>query len=396
MNEIDPKKSVPLSPEDEEKIQTILQQPKDQAVISRSPFEGKSMFGRKYFVKVAQKNLGENKSLEHRVKSKEEIVTRKISSSEYPGGNLPAMDEVVGSRKDGISSRSITHPKIESLKVTESPRAMVDVTPKTVEMERSSGKLKLPEIPRGVTPAGKPMEAPKVQPKPTEIREVTESTSTAPGQEREFQDLPDENDLFDLYGKKIYGQAYKNTHGSKKFKEYMAEEIRAETLMRLVNYIRQVQAGEKEWNGKADFGTYAFRIAANVAKDIGARNKTRKETPLVIKNEGDYETSEPADDKLDGVAVQEAFENSETAPVAKKMLDDAINSLSDQVKEIFLMRIMEGLTEQQVHQKTGVSIANIGGAMYRARHALKKALNKEQFKALLGTGKTVESLGVRE
>jgi RNA polymerase sigma-70 factor, ECF subfamily len=129
-----------------------------------------------------------------------------------------------------------------------------------------------------------------------------------------------------------------------------------------------------QFRGDARASTWLYRIAANVASDW-LRSRTAREAKLTVH----------LPEVLDGATSQEnmgiAFIDIQSSPeqklVRKDMRDhirSEIGQLPEGNREALILGELGGLTNEEVAQTLGISLANTKVRLHRARAQLKKAI----------------------
>jgi RNA polymerase sigma-70 factor, ECF subfamily len=100
---------------------------------------------------------------------------------------------------------------------------------------------------------------------------------------------------------------------------------------------------------------YFRRAATNASIDVLRRRFSHAETPL------------------DGLIRQPAQESS---PLLRERLRRAIAGLSQQDAELFLLRSVEGWSNQELAQQFGIERGTVGSRLFRIRQALQRAIER--------------------
>ncbi len=121
-----------------------------------------------------------------------------------------------------------------------------------------------------------------------------------------------------------------------------------------------------QFRGDASFGTWLFRIAANECMGL-RRSESRKAERLERETERGLETVDLPDVTL---VPEDAALSSD--------LMDAINraagSLSEPLRIVFLLRDVEGFSNEEVAEILGLTVAAVKSRLHRARAALRAEL----------------------
>ncbi len=110
--------------------------------------------------------------------------------------------------------------------------------------------------------------------------------------------------------------------------------------------------------------TWLYRIATNVCLD-----RWRKHSWLApLEDEADPEELELADSN--GPSLQQTVERSEMSACVQRYLED----LPDGYRAVILLHDLSGLTDPEISEALGVSLANVKIRLHRARLKLRAAL----------------------
>lgn len=147
-----------------------------------------------------------------------------------------------------------------------------------------------------------------------------------------------------------------------------------EALLKAFKYISRFKE-------EASFSTWLYRITVNTCLDI---LKKRKESHNTISLEQqislkDNEVSVQFEDKKQNVLEDVIKEE------RKKVLYEAIDTLSDEHRKMILLRDIEGFSYEEIAKITGKNIGTVKSKISRARNSLKEILlkNKELFLSIL-------------
>lgn len=128
------------------------------------------------------------------------------------------------------------------------------------------------------------------------------------------------------------------------------------------------------FRGDALASTWLYRIAANVASDW-LRGRAAREAKLTVHlpEVPDGETSEASAT----IAVPDPQSSSEQRLVRKEMHDHIrreIGQLPEGSREVLILGQLGGLSDEEVAQSLGISLANVKVRLHRARAQLKQAI----------------------
>ena len=157
--------------------------------------------------------------------------------------------------------------------------------------------------------------------------------------------------LVDTHSRSVFRLAFRMTGN-----EQDAEDVVQETFLRAYKQLKNFQA-------KASFSTWLFRIAANYSLDLIRRRKRRQELSPMGRSNGDTDllqtvpSDRPTPDRL---VLSGQF---------KERLDSAMDELSAQERSAFVLRHFEGLSIEDI----GASLGTSGNA---TKHSIFRAVQK--------------------
>lgn len=166
------------------------------------------------------------------------------------------------------------------------------------------------------------------------------------------------NDLVERYSSKIYNVALKLTgHPAE------AEEVLQETF---INACR----GAENFEGRSSLGTWLYRIATN----NGLMRLRRRETPTVpldpspdAEVEGEFWPQQLQDWNWEPEAVTLTDE-------LRRAMDEAVATLPDSLRAVFVLRDQEGLSTHEAAEVLGITPSNLKVRLHRARLMLRERL----------------------
>ncbi len=148
--------------------------------------------------------------------------------------------------------------------------------------------------------------------------------------------------LVERHGRALFRLAYRMTGN-----EHDAEDVVQETLLRAFRRLDQ-------WDGRAQFSSWLFRIAANCSYDVLRARVRREEDPMPEGPEGtevDLRSFDPAPDRL-----------AQSGEIRQR-LQVAMSRMSARERAAFALRHLQGL-----------SIAEIGDALDLDQSAAKQSV----------------------
>jgi len=174
-------------------------------------------------------------------------------------------------------------------------------------------------------------------------------------------DYPSFEELVKRYEKKIYNLAYR-IMGNKED----ASDVLQETFLQAFKKL----AGFK---GKAKFSTWLYRIAVNIC--LMRKRKRKKmeiislDVPILTKKEDEMKR-ELRDDWSESPLA--TLENKEV----KKTLSEAIDLLPEEYRTVFLLRGLNGMSNEEVAEVLKISLPAVKSRLHRARLFLRDRLSQ--------------------
>ena len=165
--------------------------------------------------------------------------------------------------------------------------------------------------------------------------------------------------LVETYSPAIYRLAIKMLENSQD-----AEDILQETFIKAFRHLNT-------FDGRSSLSTWLYRIATNEALMALRRRKVN----LVSLDEPD-ETLEREQEPLQIVDWCCMPEEELMSAEAHQYLDRAIDELSPNLRVVFILRDMEGLSTQEVEQVLGLSETAVKTRLSRARLRLRELLSE--------------------
>lgn len=155
-----------------------------------------------------------------------------------------------------------------------------------------------------------------------------------------------------------------------------AEELLQEVFLRVVRSKTRYQASAK-------FTTWLYSIARNLSIDASRRARFRDHQSLDAPRRGSDGNAAPMVAQLpaQSVPTDEAAE----APTIRKRLAEAVQTLPDEQREVFLLRQLSGLSFREIADTVGIPENTVKSRM---RYAL------EKLRSELGDLRAVQSKGV--
>ena len=143
--------------------------------------------------------------------------------------------------------------------------------------------------------------------------------------------------------------------------EQDAEDLVQETFLRAYKKIR-------DFDGRAAFGTWLYRICANCCLDVLRARKSRRELQPA-------EESEETRSWLDTVAAPDPSPERVTqSRQIRRLLEPAMKRLSEMERAAFILRHYEGCDIDEIAQALGVQANAAKHSVFRAVQKLRRAL----------------------
>lgn len=166
--------------------------------------------------------------------------------------------------------------------------------------------------------------------------------------------------LFAKYQKKVFNLCFRFVDNYEE-----AKDLTQETFVRVYN-------GIKSFRREASFSTWLYCIASNTCK-----NKLRswKGRPKLVSLDETFETE---DDEMTRQVEDKncptPLEEIETIEIQERV-QTAINSLSEEQREVVILRDIEGCSYEEIAVTLGCNLGTVKSRLSRARLELKDKLN---------------------
>lgn len=129
------------------------------------------------------------------------------------------------------------------------------------------------------------------------------------------------------------------------------------------------------FKGESSFSSWLYRIAKNAALDFLRREKKRRTVSLDAENEDGEKTVADIPDTSGKNDPEKALLHTER----KTILYEALDELSDEHKEILLLRDINGYSYEEVGERLGLEAGTVKSRLFRAREALRKKLEEKNY-----------------
>lgn len=131
------------------------------------------------------------------------------------------------------------------------------------------------------------------------------------------------------------------------------------------------EAFVRAWRGletfqfESSFSTWLYRLASNLCIDFLRSQKRRRTVPLVFEEDGEEKQYDLPDPHPEPEAVVLAAEE-------QRVLEQALNELEPEYRQIITMRVIDDLSYTQIAQILGVKEGTVKSRLSRARERLRK------------------------
>lgn len=130
------------------------------------------------------------------------------------------------------------------------------------------------------------------------------------------------------------------------------------------------------FKGESSFSSWLYRIAKNTALDfLRKEKKSRNNVSLYTENDDGEETQmEIPDNSVSSSPEQTAVRNE-----AKDIIYSALDEISEQHKEIIVLRDIDGFSYEEIAEMLGLEYGTVKSRLFRARDALRKKLLEKNY-----------------
>jgi RNA polymerase sigma-70 factor (ECF subfamily) len=145
--------------------------------------------------------------------------------------------------------------------------------------------------------------------------------------------------------------------------ETEAEDVLQETFIKALNSIGNFE-------GRSNLSTWLYRIAVN--ESLMHIRKRKPEVPVIHDDEDEDAEGISVSQIVDWCCLPESeFMSSET----REILDDAIHNLPENLRSVFILRDIEGLSIAETAQTLDLTETNVKTRLLRARMKLREELS---------------------
>lgn len=134
-----------------------------------------------------------------------------------------------------------------------------------------------------------------------------------------------------------------------------AEDVLQDTLVAVMDHLG-------EYQGRASLASWVFMLARTAC---ARRRRGLKNRPHL-----------PEDAAGEATSVEDSPEQAAGQKQLRAALEQALAALSDEQREVLLLRDMEGLSAVEVSQSLGLSVEAVKSRLHRARAKLREALQR--------------------
>ncbi|ABO50796.1 RNA polymerase, sigma-24 subunit, RpoE [Desulforamulus reducens MI-1] len=166
--------------------------------------------------------------------------------------------------------------------------------------------------------------------------------------------------LVRLYENKVYTIAYR-LMGNHADASDLAQDAFIKIYQALPNF-----------RGDSSFSTWIYHITVNVCRDE-LRKRQRRPTVSLDDNSSDSNNSNTYEIRSNDPGPEEMLDRSET----QAMIQACLNTLSDDYREIIVMREIQELAYEEIAEILGCSLGTVKSRLSRARQALKEKISKQ-------------------
>lgn len=163
--------------------------------------------------------------------------------------------------------------------------------------------------------------------------------------------------LVERHSRNVFKLGYRMTGN-----EQDAEDVVQETFLRAYRQL-------KTFDGRASFGTWIFRVAANYSRDL-IRARRRREDPLVF-----AAAAGDGNDPVESVATESpAPDRLAFSGQIQEILVPAMDSLTPMERAAFVLRHFEGQCMEEIGEALGIQANAAKQSVFRAVQKLRRAL----------------------
>ena len=171
------------------------------------------------------------------------------------------------------------------------------------------------------------------------------------------------SEIVKIFEKPIYNMAFQALHN------------REDALDLSQDVFLKLWRSMSSFRGECSVASFITKIAKNTILDRLRYKSTRNTISLTTEDpDGDTEETDIPDNSVDSNPAA-AYERQEQINMVRK----AISELSDEHREVILMRDIQGLSYEEIGEILSLEHGTVKSRLFRARNALKKILEKRNF-----------------
>jgi len=171
-------------------------------------------------------------------------------------------------------------------------------------------------------------------------------------------------EIINKYKKVVFGQAYNFLRNKEE-----AEDTAQEVFIAIYKSI-------KKFRGDSKLSTWIYRITINTCKNrLKQLQRLRSHTADEFYEEGE----ENKTSMVDNIKEKEEKEPDKTyaSSQVKKLIYKRIDELSNEHKQVILMRDVDGLSYEDIGRVLKLSVSAVKSKLFRARENLREKLEKD-------------------
>ena len=130
------------------------------------------------------------------------------------------------------------------------------------------------------------------------------------------------------------------------------------------------------FKGESSFSSWLYRIAKNTALDFLRKEKNTRNNVSLYTENGDGEETEI---EIPDNSVSSSPEQSAVRNEAKDIIYSALDEISDEHKEIIVLRDIEGYTYEEISEMLEIEYGTVKSRLFRARDSLRKKLLEKNY-----------------
>ncbi len=130
------------------------------------------------------------------------------------------------------------------------------------------------------------------------------------------------------------------------------------------------------FKGESSFSSWLYRIAKNTALDFLRKEKKNKNNvSLYVENS----VGEEAEIDIPDTSASSNPEQTAVKNEAKDIIYNALDEISNEHKEIIILRDIDGYTYEEISEMLGLEYGTVKSRLFRARESLRKKLLEKNY-----------------